>query len=145
MAVTATPYNHLMLCLLRGTIVVATDTLKLMLVSSAYAPDAEHTQIAQVASHEVAGTNYTAGGKALSGVATSRSGANAKLDADDLTFANLTATFRYGVLYADVTRGGLTGPLIGCFALDSADVAVVARDYPVVWDAAGIIPLTRKA
>ncbi len=145
MAVTATPYNHLMLCLLRGTIVAATDTLKLMLVSSAYTPDAEHTQIADVSAHEISGTNYTAGGKALSGVTASRSGASAKLDADELTFATLTATFRYGVLYADVTRGGLTGPLVGYFALDSADVVVSARDYPVVWDAAGLLPLTRKA
>ena len=144
MAVTATPYNHLMLCLLRGTIVPATDTLKLMLVSSAYTPDAEHTQIAQVSGHEIAGTNYTAGGQALSGVTTSRSGASAKLDADDLTFAALTATFRYGVLYADVTRGGLTGPLIGCFALDSADVVVSGQNYPMIWDAAGVLPLSRE-
>lgn len=144
MAVTGTPYNHLMLCLLNGAMVLASDTLKLMLVSSAYTPDAEHTQIADVSAHEITGTNYTAGGQALTGVAASRSGASAKLDAADLTFAALTATFRYGVLYADVTRGGLTGPLVGYFVLDSADVVVSGVDYPVVWDAAGIIPLTRK-
>lgn len=143
MAATATPYNHLWLCLLNGTIIPATDTIKLMLLSSAYTPDAEHEVLASVSGSQITGTGYTAGGHALTGVTAARSGSLAALDAADLTFSGLTATFRRGVLYAAVTRNGKVNPLIGHVLFDStpADVSVAGIDYPVVWNSSGILTL----
>lgn len=143
MAATTTPYNHLWLCLLNGTIIPATDSIKMMLVSSAYTPDAEHEVLASVSGNEITGTGYTAGGHALTGVTAARSGSLSALDAADLTLTALTATFRRGILYAAVTRNGKTNPLIGHVLFDStpADVVVSGIDYSVVWSASGILTL----
>lgn len=143
MAATATPYNHLWLCLLDGTIAPVTDTIKLMLVSSAYTPDAEHDELADVSAAEITGTGYTAGGHTLAGVTAARSGTLATLDATDLTLSGLTATFRRGILYAAVTRNGKTNPIIGHVLFDStpADVIVAGIDYTVVWSSSGVLTL----
>lgn len=125
-----------------GTIVFGTDTLKIALVTSAYTPNAEHGQWADVSANEVAtGSGYTTGGATLGTVTYTRSGGTTTLDAADPSWTTLTKTFRYAVIYANVTRNGVTNPLIACILLDDtpADVVVTATTWAIAWAATGIL------
>lgn len=147
MAATAAAYNNLWAYLLSGTIDLDTDVIKVALVGSAYTPDATHDEWADVSANEITGTNYTAGGVALTGKAVTLSGAVAKFDADDAQWPGLTATFRRAVIYAEVARNGKTNPLIAHVLLDSTDVDIVCAsvDYRVIWSTSGILTLAAAA
>lgn len=111
-----------------GTVLWTTDTVYAMLVASTYTPDVSvHTQKTDVVAHEITGTNYTAGGEQLLNPVVT----NSKIDADDASWTTLTATFRYIVYYANVTRNGLTNPLIWYTLPDEtpADTVIVASNY----------------
>jgi len=143
MSMTLTLYNQLPSLLAMGDLDWEVDTLKLALVSSSYTFSAEHTQFADVSAYEVTGTNYTAGGAILSGASVTRSGTVTSLDADDVPFSDLAATFRGGVLYKSGSAGGLTNPLLAYILFDDtpADITATAG-YPITWDSAGIFKAT---
>ena len=132
MAVTITAYDHLWKLLLTGAVDLDTDTLKVALVTSAYAPNVAHTQWAQASGNEVvAGGGYTTGGLTLANpVATNRI-----IDFDDATWPGLTKTFRYAVCYAQKTVAGLTDPLLFWLLPDStpADTVVSGTPYKIEW------------
>jgi voltage-gated potassium channel Kch len=145
MATAFSIYNPAREYLADGTILWETDTLKLALVSSGYTFSNSHSQWASASGSEVAtGSGYTTGGAALASAAISRSSAIVKYDAADVTFTALTKTFRAGVLYANVTRNGVTNPLIGYLLFDDtpADTVSSGTDYVVQWNASGIIQIT---
>jgi hypothetical protein len=140
-----TLYNSAREYLADGTILWETDTLKLALVSSSYTFSATHSQFSSASANEVAnGSGYTTGGATLSTPTITRSTAVVKYDAADVTFSALTKTFRAGVLYANVTRNGVTNPVIAYLLFDDtpADVSSAGTDYTVQWNANGIIQLT---
>jgi len=118
-------------------------TLKLAAVTSSYTPSAAHTVWADVSGNEASGTNYSAGGETLANA----SKTNTKLDADDVTFSNVTITFRYLVCYFSGTLESLTNPLLFYILVDDTpdDIVVTAADYPVVWNSNGIIAITNTA
>jgi hypothetical protein len=130
----------------RGVINLATDTIRLALVASAYTPDLDTDTVwADVSTHEVAdGNGYTTGGTALTGQTLTRADWLTTFDANDVTFTALTKTFRYGVLYIDGTKtfGGadIVNPLFAYILFDDtpADVTVAGVDYVVNWSSLGI-------
>lgn len=135
--------------LAKGTIDCDTDTLKLSLVSSAYAPNvATHAARSDFSASELATAfGYTSGGASLTGVSASRTVAVTKVDAGDVTWTASGGSLvaRYAVLYANVTRNGVTDPLIGYLLLDSApaDVTATSGDVlTVIWNASGIFTIT---
>ena len=86
---------------------------------------------------ELADPSYTAGGQALTGFLVTQTNKVVKLDADDITFSNLSGTFRYVVL-RDATSGvAATEPLIAYLDL-GANVTPAAQDYKITWHASGI-------
>lgn len=135
-----------------GTIDLENDTIKLMLVTDAYTFDAAHDVLADVQASpdpevvEVASPSngYTQGGEALTGSAVTHtdSPAQAKWDADDVTWTALDATFRYGILYAEKSVGSpeIVNPLIACILFDTtpADVTISGINFVVQWSANGI-------
>lgn len=147
MAVVMTIYNPFKEYVNEGVIIFGTDTIKLALVASTYAINANHGIWADVSADEVAsGSGYTTGGASLTGVTWTRSGGTCTLDANDVSFTTLTKTFRYGVLYANVTRNdpaavSIVNPLIAVIQFDDtpADVVVTATTWPVVWSSLGIL------
>lgn len=151
MASEFTLYSSLRKYLLNGTINLESDTLKLALVTSAYSPNVAHAVLADVMSSpspEVVAVaspdnGYPMGGKALTGqtVTKTDSPSAGKFDADDVIFTALTATFRYGVLYAAVTRNGIEDPLIGYVLYDTtpADITISGLDWINQWSPNGVI------
>jgi len=134
--------------LARKKINLASDTLKLLLVTSSYTPSQAHNVLADVLSSpspEVVAVaspdnGYTTGGEALTGVTLTQSGSPIRsiLDANDVTWTALTATFRYGILYDDTaTDDDLIAYLI--FDTTPADITISAIDFIVQWSSSGII------
>ena len=153
MASTLTLYNKFKQYILDGTIDLDTNTIKIALVTSAYIPAATHDVLADVLSSpspEVVAiaspsNGYTQGGAALAGKAVSftDSPSQGKFDATDLTWASLTATFRYGIIYASGTLNGIVDPLIGYILFNDApaDIAITGIDFTIQWNASGILTL----
>ncbi len=155
MATTFTLYNSFKKYLLDGTIDLDTDTIKVALVTSDYTPDVKHDVLADVMaspSPEVVAiaspsNGYTQGGAALSGAAVTLtdSPSASKFDATDLTWSALTATFRYGIVYASKSVGSpaIVNPLIGYILFNDtpADIDVAGIDFTIQWNASGIISL----
>lgn len=105
------------------------------------------TTIVDVGYHEVAsGDGYTTGGTALASQTLTRSSWETTFDAADVTFAALTKTFRYGILYINDTKtdpeGGsdIVNPLYAYILFDDtpADIVVSGTDYTVQWSSNGI-------
>lgn len=128
----------------KGSFDLLDDTIKVMLVGSGYTFSADHDELADVSANEITGTGYTAGGAALAGKTVTEASGVVTFDASDLTWAGLTATMRYAVIYAAKTVDGLTNPLIACVLLDSApaDVSVTGVDWTLRWSASGILYLS---
>lgn len=142
MASTITIYNSFRKYEADGTIDLDSDIINAALLSNGYAVNAAHSVLADVVANEVAaGTGYTTGGVALANKSVTYTGAIAKFTADPATWASLTKTFRFLVLYALKTANGVTNPLICAFLLDNtpADIVVTSADYSVQWNANGII------
>ncbi len=148
MASSLTFYNKFRKYIQDGTLDLDTNTIKLMLVTSAYTFDANHNVLADVKASpdpEVVAVaspsnGYTTGGETLANAAVTYSGAVSKFDADDVTWTLLTATFRYGILYASGTLNGVVNPLIACILFDTtpADITISGINYVVQWSANGI-------
>jgi hypothetical protein len=127
------------------------NAVKLLLVTSAYAPSALHDILADVLSSpspEVVAVaspdnGYTQGGEALASktITLSDSPSQVVFDAANVTWAALTATFRYGILYMNATVHGFVDPLIAYIIFDTtpADIVVAGVDWTVQWSASGII------
>jgi hypothetical protein len=154
MASTLTLYNKFKQYIMDGTIDLDTNTIKIALVTSSYTPAATHDVLADVLaspSPEVVAVaspsnGYTQGGAMLAGgaVTFTDSPSQAKFDATDLTWSALTATFRYGIIYASGTLNGVVDPLIGyiLFNDDPADITVTGIDYTIQWSSSGILTLS---
>lgn len=150
MAVTFTPFNSFMKYLLQGTIDLQDDAIKLALVTSAYTPDVTDDIWGDISANEVAtGDGYTTGGEALGSktFAVSDVSGAGTFDSADVVWSSLTKTFRYGVLYAEVTRDTIVNPLIGYILFDDspADIVVSGVDFTVYWHANGILTLDLAA
>jgi len=124
-----------------GVFDLASDTLRLALLTSAHTPNAGHAVYADVAGQEVSGTGYTAGGAALAGVSWTLSDATAVLDADDPSWTGATVTARYAAVYADKTVGELTGPLV-CLLDFGEEKGVTSGTFTVQFDAGGVVVMS---
>lgn len=121
--------------------------VKLALVTSGYTFDQMHSTWSQVSPYEVAsGNGYTTGGVALSYSSVGApNNATQSLDYANPSWAALTKTFRFGILYwAAATATGsskIVNPLIGCILFDNtpADIEVVAQTFDVRISADGLI------
>ena len=79
------------------------NTFKLALYTSSATLGAATT--AYSATNEASGTNYTAGGAALTNVTPTTSGTTALTDFADLTFSNATVTANGALIYNDTAAG----------------------------------------
>ena len=134
-------YNSAKFRLLQGTFDFANDTFKVALLTSAYAPDKDAHQYFADIDHEVSGSGYIAGGKAVENIALSQDDANdrAILDADDLAWSVASFTARAAVVYKD-TGSAATSPLLAYIDFEE-DLEANGEDFLLLWHEDGIIAL----
>lgn len=121
-----------------------TDTVKVMLLTSAYTPNQDtHDYLDDVVANEVTGTGYTAGGQALASKTLTYDAATntLKIDAADVTWASSSITARYAVVYDDSPATNATKPLIALWDF-TTDRASSNGDFIIRWGANGLFSLT---
>jgi hypothetical protein len=105
------------------------NSFKLALFTSSASLDA--TTTAYSTSNEASGTNYTAGGSALTNVAPTTGGTTGFTDFSDLTFSNATVTARGCLIYNDTNSDKAVA------AIDfGGDKTSTAGDFTIVFPAA---------
>lgn len=147
MAASFTLYSSFRKYIMDGTINLASDTIKMMLVTSAYTPSIAHDVLADVTASPTPelsnGDGYTTGGAEITGktVTNTDSPSQGIFDASDTEWTVLTKTFRYGIIYALKTVGPIVNPLIGYILFDTtpADIVLSASKFTVQWNTGGII------
>ncbi len=141
-------YNNAKKAFLDGTLTFTSSTLKVMLVSPSYAPDADHVYVSSASTNELSGTGYT-GGYAGSGRKTLASKTvtaddakdRAVCDAADLTWTSLDA----GTVGAAVViheTGGADGTALLVAYCDLADYLTDGTDFAIVWPSTGVFYLS---
>jgi hypothetical protein len=142
MAVTAKWYGQALLKALNKEIDFDTDTIKVMLCTSAYVPDQDaHVYKDVSVTSEVTGTGYTAGGATLASKTIGYTAATniIALDAADVTWAASTITARYAVIYDDSPASNK--PLLA-YVDFGADQSSNNGNFTITWDANGILKIT---
>jgi hypothetical protein len=137
-------YGSFLMKALNKEIDYDTDTIKVMLLTSAYTPNQDtHDYLDDVVANEVTGTGYTAGGATLASKSITYDSATnvVILDADDVTWASSTITARYAVVYDASPGTNATRPLIGYVDFTS-DQSSTAGNFTITWDATGIVRIT---
>ena len=106
------------------------NSFKLALYTSSASLGAATT--AYATTNESSGTNYTAGGAALTNVTPTTSGTTALTDFADLTFSNATVTANGALIYNDTASGD---PAVVVLAF-GADKTSTAGDFTIQFPAA---------
>ena len=111
------------------------DAFKLALFTSSATLSAATTNYSTT--NEASGTNYTAGGGALTNVTPTTSGTTALTDfSPDLVFTDATVTARGAMIY-NTTTGAGTGTTDSVIILDfGSDKTSTAGDFTIVFPAA---------
>lgn len=119
----------------------ASTVIKVMLVTSTYAPNIDTHAFKSSVTNEVTGTNYTAGGTALTGRTVTQDNTNnlGKYDGDNAVWTNSTITARGAVIYKDTTVAS-TSPLIAYIDF-STDQSSSTADFTISWSADGIFTI----
>ena len=142
--VTGKQYGLFQKSLWEKRIDMAADTMKLMLVTSTYTPDQDAHQFKSDVTGEVTGTNYTAGGLALSSgsVAYNASTNTLTFDAADAAWSNATiSNARHAILYDSTPGTDATRPLIAFFSF-SENVSTTDGTLQLTWNSSGILTTT---
>jgi hypothetical protein len=138
MAVTTYVYNSAKKDILSGAILPLTDTIKAAFVTSSYTVNIDtHTKFSDI-TNEITGTNYTAGGFTLANKTITQDNTNdlAYFDADDISQATSTFTFRGIVIYKSTGTSSTSNLL---FFIDlGVDRTYAAETCVVQWPTTGI-------
>lgn len=124
---------------LRNDVNLLADTIKVMLVTSAYTPNAGHTNRSQI-TNQVTGAGYTAGGETLGTKAIVLDGAVSRFTAANITWAASTITARGAVIYKD-TGVASNDPVIGYLDFVTDQVSSNG-DFTIQWSANGVLTLS---
>ena len=118
------------------------ETHKGALISNAATPAFDtHDAWADLSAQEVTGTNWAAGGVALTGTTVSVSSGTFVFDATDVSVASTTLTnARAYVLYADALTTPVADPLI-CLVNFGSDYSTSNGTFAITWNAGGIFTI----
>jgi hypothetical protein len=126
-----------------GTVDFDTDTIKVMLTTSAYTPDQDTHDFRDDVTNEISGTGYTAGGAAISSRTRSYDAASneVRLGGADVSWSSASFTARYAVLYK--ARGGASSADELLAWVDfAADQSVSSGTFTLQWASDGILKIT---
>lgn len=119
-----------------------TDTIKVTLHTATYTPNQDTHVFASDLTNELStGSGYTAGGVTLATKSTSYDSTTneARLIAGNAAWTNLTATFRYAVIWKDTGTAG-TSPLLGYVDLGATTIS--GTNFTLTPDATGWLKIT---
>lgn len=131
-------YNNFKEEVLKGTFNLASDTIKVALVTSSYMPNIDsHTTYSDI-TNEVSGTGYSSGGATLANKTVTQDDSNERgvFDADDVSWTSSTITAKGAVLYDTTASNKLI-----CYVDFGTDYTTVAGTLQITWSASGILYL----
>lgn len=112
--------------MIKGSIQVATDTIKAALMKSTYTPNID-TDIffSDIVANETSGANYTTGGVTLTSKTETQDNVNDRgvFDFDDPTWVNVTFTDARWLVIYKYTGSNASSPLMGVIDLLATQVA----------------------
>lgn len=130
-------YNQSPKVFINGAINWLSDVCRVVLVNDSYVPDLNHTSLDDVNENYIVSSMVFLSNRSIN---------NDMMSADNVVFNNLTATFRYIIMYCDKVNAGpdlLIRPLIGYYDLGS-NLIIESADYPISFSTNGIITLGRS-
>lgn len=135
-------YTEFLQQLAMQTINVETDTIRVMLVTG-YTPIAEHTDLTDVSSVEITGTNYVVGGAELGGKSILRDPVNnlVRFNANDVVWPDSTLTASGAIIYK---VGGTpeTSPLIAFMDFNGVKTSINGN-FTIQWAEDGVFTLSQ--
>jgi hypothetical protein len=140
MAVTAKLYSKGFESMLNKEVDLDTDTVKVLLTTSAYTPNQTTHKYKSSVTNEVSGTGYTAGGATLTSKTVGTSGLTFTFDADDVTWATSTITARYAVFY--VATGTDSTSTLLCYWDLGSDQISSSGNFTLTISGSGIFTIT---
>lgn len=143
MAIISRVYGHFPEKISNKEIDFDTDTIKLMLCSDSYTVSQDNDEYKSDVTNEVSGSGYTAGGETLTGKSVTYASGDSKVvtwSASTIEWRNITATFRYGVIYCD-TGDDSTSALISYIDFGS-DVELTDIRFIVTLDSNRVVTFT---
>lgn len=123
-------FNNVIADLAAGNIQPASHSFKMMLVTSSYTPDKDHSKRSSI-TNEITGTGYSAGGAACTVTVTAdNTNDRTSLSIGSVSWSTATLTGRRGVVYR--TRGGASSAdeLVACLDF-GADITSTAGTFAV--------------
>jgi len=135
-------YNQFKTEVMKKTIDLVNDTIKVALLDNTYTFAASDLGWAAVSAKEISGTGYVAGGATLGTktVTQDDTGNKGVFDAADVQWTGATFSARFAEIY-DYSVASPAKPLIG--AIDfSTDKTVTAGTFTITWDSAGIVTIS---
>lgn len=114
-------------------------TMQCSLHTATYVPNQDTDGFFNVATNEVTGTNYTAGGVVLASKTNTYDTATDenRLDAADAAWTTATiASIRYAVVWENTAGASTTDPLMSYYDLGAQ--SVTAATFTIQWDATGL-------
>lgn len=138
MAISSKVYGLSLQSMLNKEIDFDSDTVKAMLVTSAYTPAQDTHRYKSSVTGEVSGTGYTAGGVTLASKTVTYDAATntLTLDCADLSWPSSSFTARYLIFYVS-TGSDATSPLLA-YVDFGTDVSTVASTFTYVVPSTGI-------
>ncbi|MDP2168403.1 MAG: hypothetical protein Q8J64_08750 [Thermodesulfovibrionales bacterium] len=132
-------YNAFKKNIANGNIDMDSHTIKVMLVTSAYAPNQDTHEFKSAITDEVVGAGYSPGGQELANHTVTQDNVNNRgvFDADDASWPGSTITARGAVIYRDTGDAG-TSPLI-CYIDFGVDKTSSNGELLIEWQASGIL------
>jgi hypothetical protein len=141
MAVTAHFYDSYWISLNGKQINLLSDTVKLMLTTSAYVYNRGTDQYKSSVTNEVVGTGYVAGGTIIGSMAIAAASNIVTITGANASWPGATLVARIAVLYDSTPATDATRPLIGLVDF-GADQSPSNGTISVTWNASGIGTVT---
>jgi hypothetical protein len=142
MAAAVHVYGQFLNALATKQVNLATDSLKVMLVTGSYSPNQATDQFASTPqAFEASGSGYTSGGLALQSVSVTDTGNTLTLTAANTVWATLSVTnIRYAVVY-DATPGSFaTDPVIAYVDFGAAQ-SPTGVTFEIDWSAGVVLQI----
>jgi hypothetical protein len=136
-------YNPAKVSFAKAEIDWVDDTVRAVLLTSAYTPNQDtHQYWSDISANEFSGGSYPAGGISLANKAVTQDNTNdrAVLDSDDVQFTGVTGTFRY-VALVQWTGVAATSRLIRLIDPEGANITLTVGTYDLTVPVGGWISL----